>query len=71
MFIYVANVLTPLLLIHGEKDLHCPIEHAEPFFVALKAQKNSEISLFPRCQPNERIIARRDVKARPIGFVFS
>jgi dipeptidyl aminopeptidase/acylaminoacyl peptidase len=33
---YVENVKTPLLILHAEKDLRCPIEQAEQFFVALK-----------------------------------
>jgi dipeptidyl aminopeptidase/acylaminoacyl peptidase len=33
---YAANVTTPLLLIHGEADLRCPVEQAEQFFLALR-----------------------------------
>ncbi len=33
---YAKNVTTPLLLIHAEHDLRCPIEQAEQMFVALK-----------------------------------
>lgn len=33
---YVDNITTPLLIIHSEKDLRCPIEQAEQMFVALK-----------------------------------
>ncbi|GAF22469.1 LOW QUALITY PROTEIN: acylamino-acid-releasing enzyme [Bacillus sp. JCM 19047] len=33
---YVANVETPLLILHGENDLRCPIEQAEQLFIALK-----------------------------------
>ncbi|MHB8630667.1 MAG: S9 family peptidase [Candidatus Limnocylindria bacterium] len=33
---YVENVRTPLLILHAEKDLRCPIEQAEQLFVALK-----------------------------------
>lgn len=33
---YVANVKTPILILHGEKDLRCPIEQAEQWFIALK-----------------------------------
>ncbi|HYH11269.1 MAG TPA: S9 family peptidase, partial [Thermomicrobiales bacterium] len=33
---YVANIETPLLIIHSEKDLRCPIEQAEQMFTALK-----------------------------------
>ena len=33
---YAANITTPLLIIHAEDDLRCPIEQAEQLFVALK-----------------------------------
>ena len=33
---YVEKVTTPLLILHAEKDLRCPIEQAEQLFVALK-----------------------------------
>ncbi len=33
---YVANVTTPLLLVHSENDYRCPVSQAEEFFVALK-----------------------------------
>jgi dipeptidyl aminopeptidase/acylaminoacyl peptidase len=33
---YVADVNTPLLVIHSEQDLRCPMEQGEQFYVALK-----------------------------------
>ncbi|MBX5437863.1 MAG: S9 family peptidase [Alicyclobacillaceae bacterium] len=33
---HVKNVKTPLLLLHGESDLRCPVTQSEEFFVALK-----------------------------------
>jgi dipeptidyl aminopeptidase/acylaminoacyl peptidase len=33
---YVRNIRTPLLIIHSEEDLRCPIEQAEQLYVALK-----------------------------------
>ena len=33
---YAKNIVTPLLIIHAEEDLRCPIEQAEQLFVALK-----------------------------------
>ncbi|WP_078548293.1 alpha/beta hydrolase family protein [Litchfieldia alkalitelluris] len=38
---YVANIETPLLILHGEKDYRCPIEQAEQLFIALKKQKKT------------------------------
>jgi dipeptidyl aminopeptidase/acylaminoacyl peptidase len=34
---HVANVTTPLLIVHAEEDHRCPIEQAEQLFVALAA----------------------------------
>lgn len=33
---HVANIRTPLLLMHAEQDLRCPIEQAEQLYTALK-----------------------------------
>lgn len=33
---YVANITTPLLILHSEMDLRCPIPEAEQLFAALK-----------------------------------
>lgn len=61
---YVEKVNTPLLMIHGEEDIRCPIEQADQFYVYLKAlkrkvsflrfpQENHELSRSG--QPNRRI----------------
>ena len=36
---YAVDITTPLLIIHAENDLRCPIEQAEQLFVALKKQR--------------------------------
>ncbi|HEY3266375.1 MAG TPA: S9 family peptidase [Armatimonadota bacterium] len=33
---YAANVTTPLLILHSEGDLRCPIEQADQFYAALR-----------------------------------
>ncbi|MDP3487153.1 MAG: prolyl oligopeptidase family serine peptidase, partial [Bacillota bacterium] len=33
---YVKNVKTPLLVLHSEQDMRCPIEQGEQFYVYLK-----------------------------------
>jgi acylaminoacyl-peptidase len=44
-----AKVNTPLLIIHSEGDLRCPIEQAEQLFAALKVQgKTVEFIRYPR-----------------------
>ncbi|MEO7804169.1 MAG: S9 family peptidase [Actinomycetota bacterium] len=45
---YVKNITTPLLIIHSENDLRCPIEHAEELFTALKLLgREVEFARFP------------------------
>ena len=45
---YVKNIETPLLLIHSEQDLRCPIEQAEQFYTALKwLRKEAVFVRFP------------------------
>jgi dipeptidyl aminopeptidase/acylaminoacyl peptidase len=36
---YAKDISTPLLIMHSESDLRCPIEQAEQLFVALKKQR--------------------------------
>jgi len=43
---YIDNVTTPLLLLHGENDLRCPIGQSEEVFTAL--QKLGRTSVFVR-----------------------
>lgn len=45
---YVKNVTTPLLILHSENDLRCPISQGEELFVALrKLGKTVEFVRFP------------------------
>lgn len=45
---YAKNIETPLLILHGEQDLRCPIEQGEQLFVALKhLRKDVEFVRFP------------------------
>ncbi|WDL96154.1 S9 family peptidase [Alicyclobacillus sp. ALC3] len=41
---YAQNVKTPLLLIHSENDLRCPMEQSEQFYTAIK-RNGSEVEL--------------------------
>lgn len=46
---YASSVKTPLLIIHSEGDLRCPIEQAEQFFAALKCLgREAEFVRYPR-----------------------
>jgi len=53
---YVKNIETPLLILHGEKDLRCPIEQAEQLFVALKRQK--KVTKFVRFPESNHELSR-------------
>jgi acylaminoacyl-peptidase len=46
---YASQIRTPLLLIHSESDLRCPIEQAEQLFVQLRrlGQTPTELIRFP------------------------
>jgi dipeptidyl aminopeptidase/acylaminoacyl peptidase len=40
---YARQIETPLLILHSEDDLRCPIEQAEQLFVALKKQRKDVV----------------------------
>ncbi|QSO54361.1 S9 family peptidase [Alicyclobacillus curvatus] len=42
---YANEVKTPLLLLHSENDLRCPMEQAEQFYTAIK-RRGGEVELF-------------------------
>lgn len=45
---YVADVSTPLLIVHSEQDYRCPIEQAEQLYTALKRRRQTvEFVRFP------------------------
>jgi dipeptidyl aminopeptidase/acylaminoacyl peptidase len=45
---YAPNVTTPVLLLHGEADIRCPISQSEEYYVALKRLgKQVEFVRFP------------------------
>jgi dipeptidyl aminopeptidase/acylaminoacyl peptidase len=45
---YAGNITTPLLLIHSDGDLRCPIEQAEQLFAALRWQRKTvEFARYP------------------------
>lgn len=45
---YVKNIKTPLLILHSEKDLRCPLEQAQQLFIALKLlRRDVELVIFP------------------------
>jgi dipeptidyl aminopeptidase/acylaminoacyl peptidase len=45
---YAENIRTPLLILHSEDDLRCPVEQAEQLFVTLRLLKRPvEMVRFP------------------------
>lgn len=50
---YAANVETPLLILHSERDFRCPIEQAEQLYITLKSMdKEVGFVRFPECDHN-------------------
>lgn len=50
---YVGNVETPLLILHSENDLRCPIEQAQQLYMTLKSMgKETEFVRFPEADHN-------------------
>lgn len=50
---YAENIETPLLILHSENDLRCPIEQAEQLFITLKRMgKETEFVRFPEADHN-------------------
>ena len=50
---YAANVETPLLILHSERDFRCPIEQAEQLYITLKRMgKEVGFVRFPECDHN-------------------
>lgn len=45
---YATNITTPLLIVHSEEDLRCPVGHAEDLFTILRLHKREvEMVRFP------------------------
>ncbi len=40
---YAKHITTPLLILHSEEDLRCPVEQAEQLFVALRKQRKEAV----------------------------
>lgn len=46
---HVQNAKTPLLVIHGEEDLRCPLEQGEQMYIAMKKQNvETRLVTFPK-----------------------
>ncbi|MDS9470315.1 S9 family peptidase [Sporosarcina pasteurii] len=50
---YAKNIETPLLILHSENDLRCPMEQAEQLYITLKSMgKETELVRFPDADHN-------------------
>lgn len=50
---YASEINTPLLILHGENDLRCPIEQAQQLYITLKRMgKETEFVRFPQADHN-------------------
>src|SRR5439155_6097 len=63
---YAKDIATPLLILHSEDDLRCPIEQAEQLFVALK-KLGREVRCRPLPGPSHAAARIRGRDARPRG----
>ncbi len=71
---YAPNVETPVLLLHGEDDVRCPMEQSEQYFVALRRQgKEVELVRFPGCSHLFRRaghpVLRKEYLARTLAWI--
>ena len=62
---YVDKITTPLLIIHSEQDLRCPIEQAEQMFVALKYLERDV--LFVRIPEESHDLSRSGTPSRRLA----
>ena len=60
---YAAHVTTPLLLVHSEEDLRCPMEQAEQFYTVIK-RHGGEVALFRVPQANHDLSRNGKPKLR-------
>jgi len=57
---YAVDIHTPLLILHSENDLRCPVEQAEHLFVTLRLLKRPvEFVRFPRSRTSSHAPAAR------------
>jgi dipeptidyl aminopeptidase/acylaminoacyl peptidase len=69
---YARDIRTPLLLIHSEMDLRCPIEQAEQLFVQLRRMGNVEVDLvrFPEESHNLSRSGRPDRRIERLQRIY-
>ncbi len=67
---YAENINTPLLIMHGEKDLRCPIEQAEQLFISLKRQnKQVKFIRFPEANHELSRSGRPSLRIHRLNYI--
>ena len=68
---YAKNVKTPLLILHSENDLRCPMEQAEQLYSMLKAlKKDVEFVRFPEETHDLSRTGRPDRRLARLEFIL-
>jgi dipeptidyl aminopeptidase/acylaminoacyl peptidase len=69
---YARDMRTPLLLIHSEQDLRCPIEQAEQLFVQLRRMGKVEVEMvrFPEESHNLSRSGRPDRRIERLERIY-
>src|SRR6185437_6357599 len=69
---YAPQMRTPLLLIHSESDLRCPIEQAEQMFVQLRRMGKTEVEMvrFPEESHNLSRSGRPDRRIERLERIY-
>ncbi|WP_456271866.1 S9 family peptidase [Bacillus sp. AK031] len=67
---YAANINTPLLILHSEKDYRCPIEQAEQLFITVKRQgKETEMVRFPESNHNLSRNGKPNLRTARLNYI--
>lgn len=66
-----ANVETPLLIMHGEKDYRCPIEQAEQLYITLKHQGKAPVSFVRFPDANHEMSRSGDPEQRVLRLQYT
>lgn len=62
---YAKNVVTPLMIMHSENDLRCPMEQAEQFYVTLKVLGKTDV-VFVRFPEESHELSRSGKPSRRV-----
>ncbi|WAH35160.1 S9 family peptidase [Alicyclobacillus dauci] len=69
---YVQNVETPILMLHSEQDLRCPIEQAEQFYTWLRRSgKDAELLRIPNASHGLSRNGKPSLRVKRLQSIFS